>query len=555
MFDRHFAHWPTGLPRTLGFPQTSLCYNLEVAAARYPDRPCTIFYDTPLAYSQFKREVDALAGYLQHECGVAKGDRVLLFLQNSPQFMIGFYAILRAHAVVVPVNPMNLADELAHLVADCGASVAIAGQELFGAIAPLLGRSTLRKLVVAAYADHVRRETDLRLPPAVAAPAAPVNEPGCVAWREAIAAGLAPRASTTGPDDLAVMPYTSGTTGRPKGCMHTHATVMSTAVGGQVWFNAVPGMVGLVSLPMFHVTAMQAGLNGAIYSGATSVLMQRWDREVAVQLIERYRVTGWSAISTMVIDFLANPELGKYDLSSLNRLNGGGAAMPEAVARKLTDLTGLAYVEGYGLTETMAPSHINPPQRPKRQCLGIPIFGVDARILDPETSRELGPGEVGEIVTHGPQVFQGYWKNERATREAFVEIDGRRFFRTGDLGRYDEDGYFFLVDRLKRMINAAGMKVWPAEVEAMMHAHPDILEACIIAAKDARRGETVKAVIALKPERRGHVGADDIVAWCREHMAAYKVPRLVELVDSLPKSGTGKVMWRALQEKEAKAGG
>jgi fatty-acyl-CoA synthase len=201
----------------------------------------------------------------------------------------------------------------------------------------------------------------------------------------------------------------------------------------------------------------------------------------------------------------------------------------------------------------MAPSHINPPQRPKRQCLGIPIFGVDARVVDPHTLLELGPGEVGEIVTHGPQVFQGYWKNERATREAFVEIEGKRFFRTGDLGRHDEDGYFFLVDRLKRMINAAGMKVWPAEVEAMMHAHPDILEACIIAAKDERRGETVKAVVALKPERRGQVSAEDIVAWCRTHMAAYKVPRVVRFVDSLPKSGTGKVMWRALQEQEQQA--
>jgi fatty-acyl-CoA synthase len=550
MFERHFAHWPPGLPRTLPVPQTPLHYNLEVTAARYPDRACTIFYDTPLTYRELKREVDALAGYLQQACGVAKGDRVLLFLQNSPQFMIGFYAILRADAVVVPVNPMNLAEELAHLVADSHAQTAIVGQELLGAILPLLGRTALRRIVVAAYADHVRRETDLRLPPAVAARAAPVTHAGCVSWREAVGAALAPRDTTADPGDLAVMPYTSGTTGRPKGCMHTHANVMSTAVGGQAWFGATPGTVLLVSLPMFHVTAMQAGLNGPLYTGGTCVVMQRWDRELAARLIERHRVAAWAAISTMVIDFLANPDLGRHDLSSLNRLNGGGAAMPEAVAKKLTDVTGLAYVEGYGLTETMAPSHINPPHRPKRQCLGIPIFGVDARILDPGTSRELGPGEVGEIVTHGPQVFQGYWKNERATREAFVEIDGKRFFRTGDLARYDEDGYFFLVDRLKRMINAAGMKVWPAEVEAMMHAHPDILEACIIAAQDERRGETVKAVVALKPERRGQLGAADIVAWCREHMAAYKVPRIVEFVDSLPKSGTGKVMWRALQEKE-----
>src|SRR5690606_16200271 len=187
----------------------------------------------------------------------------------------------------------------------------------------------------------------------------------------------------------------------------------------------------------------------------------------------------------------AQPGLSRASLASLDRMSGGGAAMPEAVAARLQELCGIEYVEGYGLTETMAPSHINPPQRPKRQCLGIPIFDTDARVVDVDTMRELPPGEVGEIVVHGPQVFQGYWGNEAATREAFVEIDGKRFLRTGDLGRTDEDGYFFLVDRLKRMINASGYKVWPAEVESMLYAHPAIQEACVIAASDAYRGETV----------------------------------------------------------------
>src|SRR5690606_7861943 len=228
----------------------------------------------------------------------------------------------------------------------------------------------------------------------------------------------------------------------------------------------------------------------------------------------------WTNISTMAIDFLSNPDLGRYDISSMKHIGGGGAAMPEAVAQRLHELTGLSYVEGYGLSETMAPTHINPPQRTKRQCLGIPICDTDARVIDPDTLAELGPNQTGEIVSHGPQVFSGYWKNPEATRACFIELDGKRFFRTGDLGYYDEEGYFFIVDRVKRMINASGYKVWPAEVEALLYGHPAVHEVCIISAPDERRGETVKAVVVLAA---GHDGttADDILDWCKNNMSAY----------------------------------
>jgi fatty-acyl-CoA synthase len=223
--------------------------------------------------------------------------------------------------------------------------------------------------------------------------------------------------------------------------------------------------------------------------------------------------------------------------------------MPEALARKLEDVIGLPFVEGYGLSETMAPTHINPPHRPKRQCGGIPFYNTDARVVDLETFRDLGPNEVGEIIVRGPQVFRGYWKQPEATRQAFVEHEGERFFRTGDLGYYDEDGYFFITDRLKRMINAAGFKVWPAEVEAMLYAHPAIQEACVVGARDAYRGETVKAIVVVKKDAKATT-AEDIVSWAREKMAAFKVPRVVEFVDSLPKTATGKILWRELQERE-----
>ncbi|RYF36070.1 MAG: long-chain fatty acid--CoA ligase, partial [Comamonadaceae bacterium] len=232
-------------------------------------------------------------------------------------------------------------------------------------------------------------------------------------------------------------------------------------------------------------------------------------------------------------------------------IGGGGAAMPQAVAQRLFDHYGLRYSEGYGLTETAAPTHSNPPDHPKQQCLGIPFMSTDARIVDPDTLRELGVGEQGEIVMHGPEVFDGYWKRPDATALAFIDIDGKRFFRSGDLGHRDEDGYFFLTDRLKRMINASGFKVWPAEVEALMFRHPAIQEACVISARDSYRGETVKAVVVLRPGHKGQVTEQEIVDWCRATMAVYKVPRIVEFAEALPKSGSGKVMWRTLQDREA----
>ena len=547
----HYRFWPPGLPHELALPETSLYGNLAATAVRYPEKTAVNYYDTPLSYARFKREVDALAGFLQQRAGVKRGDRVLLFMQNSPQFMIAFYAILRADAMVVPVNPMNLTEELRHYVCDSDATVTIIGQELFSQVRPLL-EDGLRHIIVAAYSDYQTTATDLKVPEVVTAPRLPVGGPGVTQWLDALAEKLEPGEHRAGPDDLCVMPYTSGTTGKPKGCIHTHRTVMSTTVAGGAWVDMQPNSVILCSMPLFHVTGMQCSMNQPIFFGGTIVLMTRWDRDTAGELIQRHKVEGWTNIATMAIDFLSNPDLSSYDISSMKHIGGGGAAMPEAVAQRLHDLTGLTYIEGYGLSETIAPTHINPPQRAKKQCLGIPICATESLVVSPDTFAVLGPRETGEIVSRGPQIFLGYWKKPEATAASFIEIDGKSFFRTGDLGYRDEDGYFFIVDRLKRMINASGYKVWPAEVEAMLYHHADVREACVIGTQDARRGETVKAIVVLKDASRGKVAADDIIAWSRNNMAAYKVPRVIEFVETLPKSATGKVQWRLLQEIENK---
>ena len=534
---------------SLCVPETSLFYNAEVSAKRFPNKPWLIFYDTPVTFARFLDETERVAAFLQQECGVRQGDRVLMLMQNSPQFVIAYYAILRANAVVVPLNPMNLTQEILRHVKDADARTVILAQELYARVEPLLGGGSLDYAIVAAYSDYLEAPTTLAMPDFVAAPRAKIAREGVTLWSDVLAKGLQPGPLTVTSDDLCVMPYTSGSTGVPKGCMHTNRSTMYTAVATMRCHEVPPEATLLGVAPFFHVTGMQGGMNGPLYNGNTVVLLTRWDRDVAAECVQRYGVTTWSSVPTLVQDFFLNPRLEQYDVSSIRRLSGGGAAMPPAVAERL-EKHGLVYIEGYGLTETMAPTHVNPTEHPKKGCLGVPIFDVESRVIDPETGHELPQGETGEIITRGPQVFQGYWKKPEDTAQAFVELDGKRFFRTGDLGRIDPEGYFFIVDRLKRMINASGFKVWPSEVEAQLYQHPAVVEACVIGTRDAHRGETVKALIVLRPEWRGRIEPQEICAWSRDNMAAYKIPRVVEFVESLPKSGSGKIMWRELQERE-----
>ena len=549
MSDRHFKFWPDHSRHHLDAPQTNLFYNLEVSAERYPDKASLVYYDTALTFADVYDEATCIAGHLEHTCGVRKGDRVLLDMQNSPQFVVAFYGILRANAVVVPINPMYLTAEILRCAKDAGATTALVSQELYARMEPLLESGELQHVVVATYSDYLKAPTDLPVPDFVRAPRLALSHPRLTQWHDVLAANAIPGPLTVGSDDLCVMPYTSGTTGEAKGCVHTHRTTMHTLVGSMRWFDLNPELTLMSVAPFFHVTGMQGGMNGPLFNGNTVVLLPRWDRVAAAELVQRYGVASWTAVPTMIQDFFMNPDIERYDLSSIVMLSGGGAAMPAAVAQRLAD-RGIRYCEGYGLSETISPTHINPPDRPKPQCLGIPIYDVDSRVVDPATLAELPVGEVGEIITSGPQVFLGYWNRPGATAEAIVEIDGKRFLRTGDLGRIDEDGYFFMVDRLKRMINASGFKVWPTEVESLMYQHPAVLEACVIGTRDAHRGETVKAFIVLRPQWVGRVDSQTLIEWSREHMAAFKSPRIVVFVESLPKSGTGKIQWRELQDRE-----
>ena len=550
MPPRHARFWPKDLPQHLTPANTTLHARLAAAARRAPDKALTVFFGGVLSYRDAWAAVERLAGFLQRDCALAPGDRVLIDLQSSPQFLIALYATLRVDAVPVPVSPMCIERELAGYLEDCQARVAIAGQENWPQFEALLGATSLEHMIIVAYGDAIAPDNDLPLPEAVAAPRMPIDAAGVTLWRDALATAMRADRSKATPQTLCLLPYTSGSTGQPKGCMHTHVTVMHNVAGAVLWEGMHADSVALATAPMFHVTGLIHSLLATADVGGTIVIQPRWDPLSAARLIERHRCTHWANVPTMVVDLLSQPQALAHDVSSLACVFGGGASMPEAIAQKLLESCGIAYMEGYGMTETISQTHSNPANHPKQQCLGIPVFDTESLVVDPETLRLLEPGEAGEIVVRGPQLLKGYWGNAKAYRESFAEIDAKSFFRTGDLGRMDEDGYFFIADRLKRMINAAGFKVWPAEVESAMYRHPAIQECCVIAAPDARRGETVKAVVVLKPAHRAGVSAKDIVAWAHGEMAAYKVPRRIEFADALPRSGSGKIQWRALQEKE-----
>lgn len=548
MNTAHYKFWPARTPYELVYPQAPLFDFLETSARRYPDKPALIYYGKRISYREMWEEVERLATVL-YNLGVKKGDRVALYLQNTPHFFVGYFGIMRANAVVVPINPMLTENELKALLDDSGATVLLTTSDIYGRVMKIQAETGLKEVIVGEYTDYLPAEPELPVPAAMLSGEALEGSPR--KWLETLNGfAPAPPVVEVAAGDLAMLPYTSGSTGVPKGCMHTHATIISNAVSSVVWHNMVSTTTVLASLPMFHVTGLIHSMLAPIYAGGTIVLLTRWDREAAVTAIEKYRCTGWTNITTMVVDLLNHPDIAGRDLSSLMIVGGGGAPLPQTVGQKLFDLTGLKYVEGYGMTETISQTHFNPPGRPKLQCIGIPDFGVDARIIDLETGVELPPGKEGELIVHGPEVMKGYWNRPKDTEEAFIEIEGKRFLRTGDICYMDEEGYFYIIDRSKRMINAAGFKVWPTEVEGILYKHPAVAEACVVGVPDPVRVENVKAFVVLRREYQGKITEEEFINWAKDQMAAYRYPRIIQFVPQLPKSGTGKIQWRQLQQEE-----
>ncbi len=547
MSQAHFEHWPAGVPTELPPATHTLDDNLRRAAANSPNKAALIYYGAVKTYAALDAEVTNVAAYLQSVCGIQKGDRVGVYMQNAPQFVAVFYGIIRAGGIAVPINAMHLSDELSYICENAQIRTLVSAQELTGNIAPLLASGTLDHVISAHYGAELPENSPVGVPSIISAPrTAPPS--GIVGWDTVMGDDLAFEPVPLAPDDPCIMPYTSGSTGRGKGCLHTHRSALHGVGCIVAWFGYTGDEVHLGATPMFHIVGMQGIMNASIATGATIAIMSRWDRAAAAALIRQFGVTNWCTVPTAVIDLLNTEGLEPADLASLRQIYGGGSAMPDAVAKHLADLTGLEFIEVYGMTETMGPVTHNPVKAPKCGCVGIPVMNTDVRLLGPDTLSPVALGEVGEIVVSGPQILRSYWENPIADAETFFTIENKRFLRTGDLARADAQGNIYIVDRLKRMINASGYKVWPAEVETRLYQHPAIAEICVIGTKDEYRGQTVKAVAVLKPGAT--LETRDFISWAQGQMATYKVPRLLDVVDHLPKSAAGKVLWRTLQDQE-----
>lgn len=490
-----------------------------------PGRAAIVFQDQPISYGQLDTLVARAADALSAR-GVSPGDRVALLLPNIPQFVVAYYAVVRLGAIVVPLNLLYKAEEVAYILNDSGAKALIVFEAFFGEARAALDVAPGVELVVFTGQG-----------------AAPE---GTVSWADLVSGSATPRPShTVQPSDVAVICYTSGTTGRSKGAMLTHRNFIANCEQiGQIERHSVrPDDRLLLVLPLFHIYAMNVGMNAALRAGATIILMTRFEPVPVLEAIQRHRCTIFLGAPPMYVAWVNLPTLETYDLSSLRVVNSGAAPLPGQVLERFAHVTGVNIMEGYGLTETSPVTHGNfagPVVKPG--TIGPVIPGVECRLVD-EQDQDVPPGAEGEIVVRGENVMLGYWQRPEETAEA---LRGG-WFHTGDIATVDEDGYYTIVDRKKDMINAGGFKVWPREVEEILFRHPAVREAAVVPYPDPYAGERPLAFIALKEGQQATAG--DLIAYCRERLATFKAPDRVEFRDELPKLPTGKVLRRVLREE------
>jgi acyl-CoA synthetase (AMP-forming)/AMP-acid ligase II len=538
------AHWPAGIDESaIRLPADPLPVILKRQAARVPRKTALVFYGLELTFAELDDATDRFAGWLRSR-GLDAGDRVAISLENCPQFAIAYFGALKAGAINVCLNPMHKATELTHEFADSGARFLVTSDQGYGVVAPIRSQTALEHVVVTSYRDFLPAAPTLPVPPAfletMGAPAGVEDFVRIVRGTPALPAPV-PR----GPGDTALLQYTSGTTGVPKGAEITHGNIVANCELQRLFIGVTDEDRPLGVLPWFHITGMECQMNMMAYAGATLVALGRFDLATCLEAIQRYRCTLTTLIATINVAILNWPRTAEYDLSSLRACFSGGAPVPAEIARRWEALTGYKLIEGYGLSETTAPTHINPPHRPRYGTVGVPLPLVDARIVSLEDGRtEMKAGESGEIVVRGPMVMKGYWRRPEATADAIR--DG--WFYTGDIGRVDEEGYFTVEERKKDMIKASGFSVFPAEVEAIMYRHPAIAEVGVVGVPDPYRGEDVLGFVVLRPEARGRVSERDLVEWGRAEMSVYKAPRAIRFVDALPKTASGKILKRALRE-------
>lgn len=555
------AFYEQDVPRTIDYPTIPLHQMLEDTAQKFPDQPALkliLRYVGPLTlggmltYRHLNDQANRFAAALA-ALGVRKGDRVALMLPNLPQFVISFYGALKLGAIVVNTNPTYTSREIEHQFSDAGAETVVLLSGFYGRLKDVQARTQVKRVIIADVPEYVPAPLNTLVKSNVRKHGLMVNVPegnGVYHFRKLLDAHPeAPPRVSVASGDTALFQYTGGTTGIPKAAMLSHYNLVANTIQVKRWMVTLEeGKERLMgAIPFFHVYGMTVAMSLAIYIGATLLILPN-PRPIdgVMDAIQKERATVYPGVPTMYIAIINHPKVKEYNLKSVKACISGAAPLPMDVQVKFGEITGGRLVEGYGLTEAAPVTHCNPiyGQR-KAGSIGIPFPDVEAKVMDYETFVEKPVGEDGELWLRGPQVMKGYWGKPDETAKTITE-DG--WLRTGDIARADNDGYFYIVDRLKDIVIVSGFNVVPREVEEVLFEHPKIQEAVVAGVPDPHRGETVKAYVVL---RAGETATqDEIIQFCREHLAPYKAPRLVEFRSELPKTMVGKFLRRVLVEEE-----
>jgi long-chain acyl-CoA synthetase len=540
-----------GVPFEIDLSPELLVTRLEKAAREFPQLTATEFVGARLTYHQFADQVKRFAAALS-QLGVKPGDRVAIMLPNCPQTVIAYYATLSIGGVVVMTNPMYVEREMTHQFNDSGASVLVGLDHLLPRIEKVWKETPVEHLVITSIRDYLPFPLNFLYPLKAKKQNLnmKVNYSGSIHSFKALvkkSPGDPPRPEVN-MDDVALLQYTGGTTGVAKGVMLTHGNLVANVLQINSW------MVGiqrgnerfLCVVPIFHVLGMTAVMNWPVCSASTMTLVPRFEVKDFLKTIVKSRPTVAILVPTIITAMVNHPEISKFDISSINAVVSGSAPLPVEIMNRFEQLTGSVIVEGYGLTESSPVTHVNPVKgRRKAGSIGIALPSTDAKILDLETgTKEQQVGQPGELVIRGPQVMKGYWKMEDETAETIKN----GWLHTGDIAHMDEDGYVFIVDRKKDMIIAGGYNIYPRDIDEVLYEHPKIADAVTIGVPDEYRGETVKVFVVLKPGET--LTEEEVIAHCKERLAAYKMPRLVEFRDELPKTMVGKILRKELRAEE-----
>jgi long-chain acyl-CoA synthetase len=539
-------HYTEGLPPDIELEHESMLAAFKETVERFPDNPALCYFDKAVSYREMDEITDALAAALQAE-GFQAGDRLAVYLQNVPQFSIAMVATWKAGGIMVSASPMLKHKELTAQLSDSGSVALVTHESLWHEVARgVVPEVDVRTVITTSELDFLDDVAGLLKS------SERKRDPDTFDLLELVDShrGSKPEASKFGPDDVAFLTYTSGTTGAPKGAMNSHGNVLFNSQTYRDWVGLSEDDVVFGVAPFFHITGLIGHVTVAMLTGMPLVMSYRMDPDTALELIERYEVTFTVGSITAFIALMNAKTADQRDLSKLSKLVSGGAPIAPATVEAWEEKFG-AYIHNiYGLTETTSPSHCVPigtraPVDPDSGALsvGVPVFNTIVRVVD-DDGNELPPGEIGEFVTSGPQVVSGYWNKPEETEHA---IPGGQL-HTGDVGLMDENGWFYLVDRKKDMINVSGYKVWPRDVEDALYGHEAVKEVAVVGVPDEYRGETVKAFVSLKEGKSA--SDEELIAFCKERMAAYKYPRQIEFVEELPKTASGKVLRRELRDKE-----